>query len=57
MTNKTSKKQEDNDGPYKVESELASKLDNLIHEYDGILSCVVVVGILEMIKADIIEER
>lgn len=42
--------------PYKIESELAGKIDELIHEYDGMISCVAVVGVLELIKSEIIRD-
>lgn len=45
-----------NTKPYRIESELAGKIDELIHEYDGMISCVAVVGVLELIKAEIIRD-
>jgi len=42
--------------PYRLESELATKVDVLIHEYDDLISAVAVIGILDLIKADILSQ-
>lgn len=43
--------------PYRNESELAGKIEDVIHEYDGMVSVVAVVGILDMVKVAILAEN
>jgi hypothetical protein len=43
--------------PYKTESELAGKIEDTIYEYDGRLSVVAVLGVLDMIKARLMAEN
>lgn len=38
---------------FKAEQELYVKLKNAVHEYDGVLSVVAVIGILELVKDSI----
>jgi len=45
-----------NGKPYILESELAGKIEKLVHEYDGKISSVAVVGVLELIKTDILNQ-
>ena len=42
--------------PYPKESELSKRLDKLIHEYDGELSIVSVIGVLDMLKFELIND-
>lgn len=39
---------------FKAEQELFNALQNKIHEYDGILSVVAVLGVLELCKQSVI---
>jgi len=43
--------------PYPKESELASRIKDLIHEYDGEMSIVALLGILEMVKSEMINNQ
>lgn len=40
---------------FSKEQELYSRLHNLVHEYDGELSMVAVVGIVELLKLHVVE--
>lgn len=46
----------DKDRPYPIESELAKRLDSLIHEYDGEVSLVAVIGVLDMKKHELLND-
>ncbi len=41
---------------YQLESELSFKLSELIHEYDGKLSAVAVIGILDLVKSTVLHD-
>lgn len=41
---------------YSKEAELSDRIVNLIHEYDGELSLVAVIGILDVVKDEIKED-
>jgi len=41
---------------YALEAEIAARLKGLIMEYEGRISLVATVGILELIKADLLKE-
>jgi len=42
--------------PYPKESELAKRLNSIIYEYSGELSIVSVVGVLDMLKFELIND-
>lgn len=42
------------EGHYAMEAEIDDRIKLLIHEYDGRISLVAVLGILELVKADLI---
>lgn len=43
-------------GQYHVEAQLAKELDEMIHKYDGLLSRVAVLGILEVLKHGLLNQ-
>lgn len=45
----------DNASPYKAEEELADRITNLIHEYDGRIGLASTCGVLEIVKNDLLD--
>ena len=42
------------EGHFAAEAELADRLTRLVHEYDGRMSLVGVVGVLELVKVQVL---
>lgn len=43
--------------PFPKESELADRIEKLIHEYDNELSVVAAIGVLELVKLELAKQE